>query len=553
MISILKNWFLVAIVFLFLVSAVVYSILIDRIKNTNISEYLSNTKTTNQIYLIIDFTFITIINLILANILFSSHIKNGLYSIEKRSGVKIREIFLVRYFVICLFSLFVISFLLCFKLIGLISINPDRSYVTVDKIMFSYLANIIFNILIINLLVIGFFLFNRVITMILILLFVSSNVISPIIFNISFTGSIANSVKLTNARDLASSNAKLNIGKSFSDFIDDNQEYEFLRNDFSSLDIRLDEGSAQKSWQLYERIFYFGDIRNEGIYDQLKINLDNNLSTDPESNIYKMLEGISKANEQIEQNNNINDWNKLMFNKPNHSFLEPNNYLNKLISLNIENGKYNKLFKYFLNEFDNFFLINEMINSTAWSAIRTTGSIFEYGLFDTDGEVSLNQFRRDYVDPGEVTFYWLLFQTLRYSLTIDSKQIRTFYREQPSYDTYMMFNMFNYLPFIANGNSINNRIFDDIYAVNGLSFVQTPRFSYDLNVGKEFEQYKSNTGKAKDIRIDRAYRVSENELKAIKVGKLQASTNYILVVLFEVLISIILSLVGYFNYKRIWK
>lgn len=553
MISILKNWFLMGVIFLFLVSGVVYCIMVDSFKNTNINGYLSKSKTMHQIYMIIDFAFIGIMNLALVNILFSNHIRNGLYSIEKRSGIKTREIFLVRYFVISLFSFLVITFILCFKLIGLISGSPDRGYVTVDKIMFAYLADIIFNLLIINLLIIGFFLFNRIVTIILMFIFIASNVISPILFNMNFTGSIPKSVKLTNARDLASSNAKLNIGKRFSDFIDGNQEYKFLFDDYENLDIRLDDEAPQKLWQLYERIFYFGDIRNEEIYTKLKANVDNNADTNPDFNIYKMLEDISESNKSITPNKNVNDWNKIMFNKPNYSFVEPYDYLNKLIKSNVADGKYNKLFKYFIKEFDNFFIINEMINSTSWSALRTTGSIFEYGLFDKTGEVDLNQFRSTYVEPGEVTFYWLLFQTIRYSLTIDAKQIRSFYKEQPSYDNYMRFNMFNYLPFIYNGSSIKNKIFDDIYAVNGLSFVQTPRFSYELSVGKEFQQYKSNTGKAKDIRMDMKYRVSTNELKTIKVGKYKSSTNYGLVTFIVILFSIISSSGGYFSYRRIWK
>ncbi|WP_338983235.1 hypothetical protein [Spiroplasma endosymbiont of Othius punctulatus] len=538
--SVLKNYFFLATLVLFILGTITYCVILDSYRNLNFNDYLSKSKTLHQIYFIVDFVFIFLINLALINILFSQHIKSGLYSIEKRSGVKIREIFLVRLMLVFILSFFILTLLMLLKLLALISVSVDRTYITVDKVMFSYLANIIFSLLIINMLIICIFLFNRVIAIVVTIIFISLNVISPFIFNISYVGSIANTQSLLNLRDRVSTNVKLNIGKRFSDFVSENEEYVFLVDEYDELNVTRDNPTEQKVWELYERIFYFGDIKNEEVVSKIDSNLK----------IIEMINAIS-GEYKYKNESKTCSWNQLMFNKPNNQFCDPASFLKKAVKSNISNGKYNKLFNYFINEFDNFFIMNEMVNSTSWKSIHLTGTIFEYGLFDKGGEVNINSFQKDYVDPGEVTFYWLLFQTLRYSITLDSEQIRTLYKPQPNFTNYTVFNVFNYLPYIYNGSSINNKIFDDIYAVNGISFVQAPKHSYKTTINDDFKKYSSNSGKSSDIRFAQN-RVSKNELSTIGLGSYNTTMNYALITSLYSLVVISFSYVSYVAYKRVW-
>lgn len=539
--SVFKNYFFIISLFLFLISSIIYCVLIILYKQIPMNEALSKMKNLNQIYLVVDFVLITLINISQVNVLFNNNIKSGLYSIEKRAGIKNKEIFIVRYLLASVIVLSLLTIVMILKLIILISIQIDWAYITVDKIMFAYLADIIFSLLILNLLILFFFILNKIFAVMITLIFVGSNVVSPFLFNMNFVGTISNTQKLIEARNFASTNAKLSLGKNFIDFINENPEYEFLIDEFDELNIKRENPIVQKKWELYERIFYFGDIRNPEIYPRLNRN----------TNTFKMLEDI-KTDYKNSDYNKTARWENVMFNKPNKLNVTPFMFLKNLVNSNIAGGKYNKLFSYFINEYDNFFLLNEMTNSTSWKSIHLTGSIFEYGTFDKEGEVNLESFKINYVDPGENIFYWILFQTIRYSISLDSKEIKTLFQKQPLYSTYSIFNIFNYLPTVYNGRSLKNKILDDIYSVNGISFVQTPKFHFNVKMNNDFKQHQSNSGKSTDIRFGEN-RVSNNELKTIEISNLKTNIPYGVVVIFLIIVSLILMYLGYLSYKKIWK
>jgi hypothetical protein len=240
----IKSPIIISFFVLQLVATISISLVINFHFENSLQAGMANVKTMWFIKYCSDILTNAIFIFVISYILFVKHKDNGIQNIEIRSGVKLKNIFFLRVAiaVTLLYSTYLINF--CFSgIIFSISNIPisvlEKNILPVTGFIFLFIF--IFHVFC-DLFLVSF---KIVLSAIIISLTTIAVSIGPIFPSIGWHATNEKLKPLTTMNEITSTNAKLNYGLNFLEFIKSNSEYEWLLDDFSLLEYKNEEPVCQ--------------------------------------------------------------------------------------------------------------------------------------------------------------------------------------------------------------------------------------------------------------------------------------------------------------------
>ncbi|AGR40802.1 hypothetical protein [Spiroplasma taiwanense] len=182
-----------------------------------------------------------------------------MHNIEKRFGVKIKNIFLIRFLIskILIWQIIIITFLVQLMGFSLMDNLPKDIYLT--KLILPFAFYFLYDVFIFSIILFLIFIIHQIIVIFIPLLMSFLIILNPLIFNYKYFNNYEGKVEYELLKNQTILTAKIFLGKNFNNFIKKNYEYSFLNKEYLGFNISWNNG-IQHYWDLYERAFYFGDI-----------------------------------------------------------------------------------------------------------------------------------------------------------------------------------------------------------------------------------------------------------------------------------------------------
>ncbi|QEH62257.1 hypothetical protein SCHIN_v1c10640 [Spiroplasma chinense] len=452
---------------LLILNNVVFPVIINQNYRQGIISGNLNVKMTFYIKTTLDILFLALLNLFVISLFWKKQYDDGVHNVEKRLGVKTSYMFFLRMGLskIITVTTILISFLIFFTISSIMDNTPKELVNTkfISVFGFYYLVDVLFfTITMISILTIHYIAAMFVSIFIPFIL-----VLTPMFYSKGYTSSYDNVMKYRDELKFVAANIRTKLGFDFNDFLEKNNEYSFFQEQYNGLDIRW-HNSQLYTWDLYEREFYFGDVYFPNIATELEKN---------SPDIYSFFKSIDDSLYSGEWQENCNKVD-LMFNygkrreKDNiysKGICDISRFSNYLISKNIEDGKFNSLFKYISNSAKGIQIYNELDEIISFSPGTRSGTIFAYGHVD-ENQATIDTVVANVKTPMQTVFNWYFLNLLKSSYVFDNYQVKAVVNLDKILGDKNLKNkvdIFRHFEILWAGKSYTNPNYDDIWNLSG--------------------------------------------------------------------------------------
>lgn len=469
----------------------------------------------------LDLISISLITIIVVYILFIKHKQSGLHNLEIRSGVSLINIFGLR-IAIAVTVLYANLFIQWLISLICLEVSSIPNFIIWERFM---------NVFVFYILYIFFFLSINIILSVIFKQFISGSLAAllsilfataPMYYGIQFRSDYQHFTKLKELKQIASANSRLFLGNNFLNFINKNNEYDFLLNDLSLLEYKGVEPAYKgdpfvyySGWGSNGSAFYYGEWLDE----IFQTNIDYLTKSKEEGNEYwqinrypeilnfaKDLNDFLKTNTLKHKDNVSSEYDYLFDNRtsaPKNNFSVKKNrlsvFLTDLAETNFQNGKYKKLFQYLADISDKVQIYNEMNHNVGENpgVFMLGGEVLPYAYATGSGRFNdLYKYHQQYNHTMLTYLFWFLGQNMRYAMTYDIDQIQVFEKDYSSllseFKTNLFINPLSQFEFMAFGKSYNLNPIDDVWNVNGEFINGIPNYWYEVKIPDSIKQIDTN-------------------------------------------------------------